>query len=113
MILRMSYTGSGREPSAHLAEQGPLPENSRGLGIRESAPRDRILSSIEDTRSTKVLPSSTYDSNDALSNISSGVLSHAMALTLQLADADGRPLSESYAVLDDELMAYLSGLDGF
>lgn len=36
-----------------------------------------------------------------------------MALTLQLADADGTPLSESYAVLDDELMAYLSALDGF
>jgi hypothetical protein len=36
-----------------------------------------------------------------------------MALTLQLADADGQPLSESYAVLDDELLAYLSGLDGF
>lgn len=36
-----------------------------------------------------------------------------MALTLQLSDADGNLLSESYAVLDDELMAYLSGLDGF
>ena len=36
-----------------------------------------------------------------------------MALTLQLADLDGHPLSESYAVLDDELLAYLSGLDGF
>lgn len=36
-----------------------------------------------------------------------------MALTLQLADADGRLLSEAYAVLDDELLAYLSGLDGF
>ena len=36
-----------------------------------------------------------------------------MALTLQLSDADGNPLSESYAVLDDELLAYLSGLDGF
>lgn len=36
-----------------------------------------------------------------------------MAITLQLADLDGHPLSESYAVLDDELLAYLSGLDGF
>ncbi len=36
-----------------------------------------------------------------------------MALTLQLADADGNPLAESWAVLDDELLAYLSGLDGF
>lgn len=36
-----------------------------------------------------------------------------MALTLQLADEDGNLLAESYAVLDDELMAYLSGLDGF
>ena len=36
-----------------------------------------------------------------------------MALTLQLADAGGNLLSEAYAVLDDELLAYLSGLDGF
>jgi hypothetical protein len=36
-----------------------------------------------------------------------------MALTLQLAGADGNLLSESYAVLDGELMTYLSGLDGF
>lgn len=36
-----------------------------------------------------------------------------MALTLQLSDADGNLLSEAYAVLDDELMAYLSELDGF
>jgi hypothetical protein len=36
-----------------------------------------------------------------------------MALSLQLSDADGNPLSEAYAVLDDELLSYLSGLDGF
>lgn len=36
-----------------------------------------------------------------------------MALILQLSDAAGKPLSESYIVLDDELLAYLSGLDGF
>ena len=36
-----------------------------------------------------------------------------MALSLQLATADGHPLSESYAILDDELLAYFSGLDGF
>jgi hypothetical protein len=36
-----------------------------------------------------------------------------MALTLQLSDAAGNFLSEAYAVLDDELLAYLSGLEGF
>ena len=36
-----------------------------------------------------------------------------MALTLQLATADGSLLSESYAIVDDELLVYLSGLDGF
>lgn len=36
-----------------------------------------------------------------------------MALTLQLADTGGNLLSEAYAVLDDELLAYLSGLDEF
>lgn len=36
-----------------------------------------------------------------------------MALTLQLATADGSPLSESCTILDDELLAYFSGLDGF
>ena len=36
-----------------------------------------------------------------------------MAFTLQLADADGNFLSEAYAILDDELLVYLSGLDGF
>jgi hypothetical protein len=36
-----------------------------------------------------------------------------MALTLQLVDADGNPLSESYVILDDELLTYLSGLDRF
>ena len=36
-----------------------------------------------------------------------------MALTLQLADTNGAFLSESYAILDEELLVYLSGLDGF
>ena len=36
-----------------------------------------------------------------------------MALTLQLTDVDRHPLSEAYAVLDGELLVYLSGLDGF
>jgi hypothetical protein len=48
-----------------------------------------------------------------LSILAFRVHSPAMALTLQLSDADGNPLSESYAVLDDELLEYLSGLDGF
>jgi hypothetical protein len=36
-----------------------------------------------------------------------------MGWTLLLADEDGVPLEESYAVLDDELAEYLAGLDGF
>src|SRR5690349_17487149 len=36
-----------------------------------------------------------------------------MALTFQLADTDGNLLSESYAILDDELLDYLASLDGF
>lgn len=36
-----------------------------------------------------------------------------MALTLQLSDREGTPLAESYAVLDDELLEYFSGLEGF
>jgi hypothetical protein len=48
-----------------------------------------------------------------LSILGSRVHSPAMALTLQLADTDGNLLSEAYAVLDDELLEYLSGLDGF
>ncbi len=49
---------------------------------------------------------------DTLSILSQHTLSR-MALTLQLATADGSLLSESYAILDDELLAYFSGLDGF
>lgn len=36
-----------------------------------------------------------------------------MALTLQLADTDGNLLSESYAILDQELLDYLALLEGF
>lgn len=36
-----------------------------------------------------------------------------MALTLQLADTDGNLLSESYAILDPELLDYFASLDGF
>lgn len=36
-----------------------------------------------------------------------------MSLTLQLADTDGNLLSESYALLDQELLDYLASLDGF
>lgn len=36
-----------------------------------------------------------------------------MAWTLQLADEDGNILTESFAILDDELVQYLSGLKGF
>jgi hypothetical protein len=36
-----------------------------------------------------------------------------MALTLQLVDPDGTPLPESYAILDEELLDYLSVLSGF
>lgn len=36
-----------------------------------------------------------------------------MSLTLQLADADGNLLQESFVVLDDELLEYFSSLDGF
>ena len=48
-----------------------------------------------------------------MSILGPAVHSPAMALTLQLSDAGGNLLSESYAVLDDELLKYLSGLDGF
>lgn len=36
-----------------------------------------------------------------------------MSLTLQLADADGNLLEESFVVLDDELLGYLLSLEGF
>lgn len=36
-----------------------------------------------------------------------------MALTLQLADTDGNLLSESYAILDEELLDYFASLSGF
>lgn len=36
-----------------------------------------------------------------------------MAWTLQLADTDGNPLTESIATLDRELVEYLTGLEGF
>jgi len=36
-----------------------------------------------------------------------------MALTLQLADSDGNLLPESYAILDEELLEYLSGFSAF
>ena len=36
-----------------------------------------------------------------------------MSWTLLLADAEGAPLEEAYATLDDELAEYLAGLDGF
>jgi hypothetical protein len=36
-----------------------------------------------------------------------------MALTLQLADSDGNLLPESYAILDEELLEYLSGFSSF
>lgn len=36
-----------------------------------------------------------------------------MGWTLLLADEEGVPLQESYAVLDDELVEYLAGLEGF
>lgn len=36
-----------------------------------------------------------------------------MSLTLQLADADGNLLQESFVVLDDELLDYFSCLEGF
>ncbi|HEX6900955.1 MAG TPA: hypothetical protein VF789_14625 [Thermoanaerobaculia bacterium] len=36
-----------------------------------------------------------------------------MAWTLLLADSDGNLLTESYATLDDELVKYLAGLQGF
>ncbi|HYO14456.1 MAG TPA: hypothetical protein VE685_14765 [Thermoanaerobaculia bacterium] len=36
-----------------------------------------------------------------------------MSLILQLADADGNLLQESFVVLDDELLEYFSSLDGF
>jgi hypothetical protein len=36
-----------------------------------------------------------------------------MSLTLQLADVDGNLLSESYALLDQELLDYLALLEGF
>src|SRR4051794_28780105 len=36
-----------------------------------------------------------------------------MAWTLQLAAEDGDLLDESFAVLDDELVDYLAGLEGF
>lgn len=48
-----------------------------------------------------------------MSILGSRVHSPAMALTLQLSGTDGNLLSEAYAVLDDELMEYFSGLDGF
>ena len=48
-----------------------------------------------------------------MSILGSRVHSPAMALTLQLAGADGNVLSEAYAILDDEFLVYLSGLDGF
>lgn len=48
-----------------------------------------------------------------MSILGARVHSPAMAFTLQLSDADGHFLSEAYAILDDELLAYLAGLDGF
>lgn len=36
-----------------------------------------------------------------------------VSLTLQLADSEGHLLQESFVVLDDELLEYLSSLDGF
>ena len=36
-----------------------------------------------------------------------------MALTLHLADTDGNLLSESYALLDEELLDYFASLEGF
>jgi hypothetical protein len=36
-----------------------------------------------------------------------------MSWTLLLADDEGNPLEESIAILDDELAAYLAGIEGF
>ena len=36
-----------------------------------------------------------------------------MALTLTLVDEDGAPLGDSYVLLDEELLNYLSGISGF
>ena len=36
-----------------------------------------------------------------------------MSWTLLMADGDGNPLQESFAVLDDELAEYLFGIEGF
>jgi hypothetical protein len=36
-----------------------------------------------------------------------------MSWTLLMADEDGNPLQETFVILDDELVAYLSGLRGF
>lgn len=37
----------------------------------------------------------------------------SMSWTLLMADAEGNPLQETFVLLDDELVAYLSGLKGF
>jgi hypothetical protein len=37
----------------------------------------------------------------------------SMSWTLLMADPEGNPLQESSVILDDELVAYLSGLKGF
>jgi hypothetical protein len=36
-----------------------------------------------------------------------------MSWTLLMADAEGTPLQETFVILDDELVGYLSGLTGF
>ena len=36
-----------------------------------------------------------------------------MSWTLLMADEEGNPLQETFVLLDDELVAYLSGLKGF